>query len=70
MTTKPTALFVAPTIGERASRAAKGTGKFIQTKPLGAMGAFILLFMFVVAVVPGVIAPHDPFRFGLDLTSL
>lgn len=64
MTTTPTSLFVAPTIGARASRAARGIGKFIQTKPLGAMGAFILLFMFVVAVIPGVIAPHDPFRFA------
>ena len=57
-------LFAVPSKRLRLRHAALSIGRFIQTKPLGAGGAFILLFMAVVAIFPGVIAPHDPQKFA------
>jgi peptide/nickel transport system permease protein len=36
--------------------------KFIRTKPLGAGGAFIILAMFLVALVAETLAPYDPYQ--------
>jgi peptide/nickel transport system permease protein len=36
--------------------------RFIRTKPLGAAGAFIILFMAVVAIFAETLAPFDPYR--------
>jgi peptide/nickel transport system permease protein len=35
---------------------------FVRTKPLGAGGAFIILFMMFVAFFAGVLAPYDPYH--------
>jgi peptide/nickel transport system permease protein len=41
---------------------------FVRTKPLGAGGAFIILFMLFVALFAGVLAPYDPYHsdYGLQ----
>ena len=57
-------LFAAPSTSLRLRRASRAIGQFIQTKPLGAGGAFILLFMGLVAIFPGLIAPYDPLQFA------
>ncbi len=36
--------------------------KFARTKPLGAAGGLIIVFMMVVAALAGVLAPYDPYR--------
>jgi peptide/nickel transport system permease protein len=42
--------------------------QFVRTKPLGAAGAFIILFMIVVAFLADVLAPYDPYHgdYGLQ----
>jgi peptide/nickel transport system permease protein len=40
----------------------EAVAKFIRTKPLGAGGAFIILFMFVVAIFAEALAPYDPYQ--------
>ena len=36
--------------------------RFVQTKPLAAFGAFLVIFMIALAVFPNQIAPHEPDR--------
>jgi len=50
----PAALAPRPTFAE-------GVVTFIRTKPLGAIGAFIILAMLFVAVFARVLAPYDPY---------
>jgi peptide/nickel transport system permease protein len=47
-------------VPSRRRRWAAATWEFIRRRPLGAAGAFIVLFMLVVAVAATGIAPYDP----------
>ena len=42
--------------------AARAVLKFVRTKPLGAVGAMIILGMLVVGASAGVLAPYDPYH--------
>ncbi len=39
--------------------------RFLRTKPLGAAGLFLIVFMVVVALLAPVIAPHDPYKINV-----
>jgi peptide/nickel transport system permease protein len=56
-----------PSLRPRLS-AAEAIIKFARTKPLGAAGGLIIVFMMVVAALAGVLAPYDPYRadYGLQ----
>ena len=56
-------LFSTPRWHGRVRHFALNVVKFVQAKPLGAVGAFIILFMTFLAIFPYVIAPHDPLEF-------
>lgn len=54
-------------IPSRWTRAWKAIGKFIMTKPLGAIGGFIILVMLFAAVFAPQIAPYDPYELDQSL---
>ena len=49
------------------TRAWKAVGKFVITKPLGAVGGAIIIVMIVAAVFAPQIAPHDPYELNQSL---
>lgn len=49
------------------SRYSTAVWKFIQTKPLGAAGGFIILVMIFCATFAAQIAPHDPYELSYKL---
>ena len=57
-------LFTPPRWHLRVRHVGQNILKFIQTKPLGAMGAFIIIFMTFLAVFPYLVAPYDPLEFA------
>lgn len=54
-------------IPSRWARAWKALGKFIMTKPLGAIGGAIILVMILAAVFAPQIAPYDPYELNQAL---
>jgi peptide/nickel transport system permease protein len=69
MATTEHALTHAPASSALAPRgtAAGGIVKFIRTKPVGAIGASIILAMLAVAAAAGTLAPYDPY--GADYSQ-
>jgi peptide/nickel transport system permease protein len=63
-TARPREIEVIPS---RWTRTWKAIGKFIITKPLGAVGGFIILVMIFAAVFAPQIAPYDPYELNQSL---
>jgi len=55
-----------PTLAPRPTALGE-VGKFIRTKPVGAVGGAIILAMLVVAAAAGTLAPYDPFAADYSL---
>jgi peptide/nickel transport system permease protein len=63
-TARPQEIEVIPS---RWTRTWKAIGKFIMTKPLGAMGGVIILVMIFAAAFAPQIAPYDPYELNQSL---
>ncbi len=51
-------------------RALLGIASFVRRKPLGALGAFLLLLIVLMAILADLLAPHDPLEFFFGVGRL
>lgn len=54
--------------GPRLLSAVRHAGSFSRRKPLGALGAVVLIAIVIIALFAPVISPHDPYQINADFT--